>query len=213
MFADPQTLSTVIRDGNWDAVTNSVHWHNAPAGFPVPVSLYLSAKPAFFGGNPWPWVDGTTGRVAVLPAKARYDSGTPNAPVPGSPVAALYYTLSPCRVVDTRNPAGSLGGPSLQPSATRTFDVAASACGVPAAALAVSVNLTVTNTAAAGHLTVDRGDAVPLPFVSTINFSAGQTRANNAFVSLASDGSGTIEVLSATGGIVDFILDVNGYFR
>ena len=211
MFADPQTLSTVIRDGNWDAVTNSVHWHNTPAGFTVPASLYLSAKPAFFGGSPWPWVDGTTGHVATLPAKARYDAGTPNAP--SSAGALLFYTLPPCRVVDTRSPAGPLGGPSLQPSATRTFDVAASACGVPAAALAVSVNLTVTNAAASGYLTLDRGDAAPLPLVSTINFPAGRTRANNAFVSLASDGSGTIAVFSATGGTVDFILDVNGYFR
>jgi hypothetical protein len=30
---------------------------------------------------------------------------------------------------------------------------------------------------------------------------------------LASDGSGTINVLAGTGGTVDFILDVNGFFR
>jgi len=78
MFADPQTLATVIRDGNYDFVTNSVHWHTTPAGFAIPASLYLTAKPAFFGTNPWPWVDGATGTVGVLPAKARYDAGNPN---------------------------------------------------------------------------------------------------------------------------------------
>src|SRR5262249_28508128 len=34
--------------------------------------------PAFFGSNTWPWVDPTTGTIATLPAKARYDAGTPN---------------------------------------------------------------------------------------------------------------------------------------
>jgi hypothetical protein len=89
MFADPQTLSTVIRDGNYDYVTNSVRWHNTPAGFAVPASMYLTAKPAFFGSNSWPWVDASTGTVGTLPAKARYDAGTPNAPSPTSNAPAM----------------------------------------------------------------------------------------------------------------------------
>jgi hypothetical protein len=77
-YADPQTLTTVIRDGNFDFVTNSQKWHSTPAGFTIPDSLYLSAKPAFFGHNPWPWVNPTNGQTYRLPAKARYDAGTPN---------------------------------------------------------------------------------------------------------------------------------------
>ncbi len=86
MYADPLTLSTVIRDGNWDYLTNSVHWHNTPGGFTIPNSLYLAAKPAFFGSYTWPWVDpiGST-KLYTLPAKARYDAGTPFAPPPGGP--------------------------------------------------------------------------------------------------------------------------------
>jgi hypothetical protein len=80
MYADPMTLSTVIRDGNYDYATSSVHWHNTPGGFTIPDSLYLKSKPAFFGSNPWPWVDPLAGKTYVLPAKARYDAGTPNAP-------------------------------------------------------------------------------------------------------------------------------------
>jgi len=121
--------------------------------------------------------------------------------------------VRPCRVLDTRNPAGPLGGPSLQPSATRTFNIAASACGIPATAVAMSVNVTVTNAKASGYLTLDRGDAASLPQTGTIYFSANKTRANNALVRLASDGSGTIKVLDATGGTVDLIVDVNGYFK
>ena len=136
-----------------------------------------------------------------------------NATVTVAGSAALFYTLPPCRVLDTRNPTGPLAGPSLQPGATRTFDVAASLCGIPVTAKAISVNLAVTGPVGPGYLTLYPGDAVQVPLASTINFSANQTRANNAVLPLASDGSGTINVLAGTGGTVDFILDVNGYFE
>ena len=48
----------------------------------LPDSLYLTQKPAFFGSNPWPWVDPTTGTVYTLPAKARFEAGTPVPPSP-----------------------------------------------------------------------------------------------------------------------------------
>ena len=78
MFPDPKVLSTVIRDGNYDFLTNSQRWHTTPAGFAIPTSMYLTSKPAFFGTNPWPWVNPATGALTALPAKARYDAGTPN---------------------------------------------------------------------------------------------------------------------------------------
>jgi hypothetical protein len=77
MHPDPKVLITVIRDGNFDFLTNSQRWHNTPVGFVLPNSLYLTAKPAFFGNNPWPWVDPSNGTLATLPAKARYDAGQP----------------------------------------------------------------------------------------------------------------------------------------
>jgi hypothetical protein len=78
MYADPQVLNTVIRGGNFDYLTNTVHWESL-AQQTLPSSLYLTAAPAFFGPNPWPWVDplGST-MLNVLPAKLRYDAGTPN---------------------------------------------------------------------------------------------------------------------------------------
>jgi hypothetical protein len=70
---DANVQATVLRDGNFDYVTNEVHWHNS-APLPLRASLYLTSKPAFFGANPWPWVDalGAT-KLAVLPARARFD--------------------------------------------------------------------------------------------------------------------------------------------
>jgi hypothetical protein len=76
MYPDPKTLSTVIRDGNYDFLTNSQKWHNTPGGFAIPNSLYLKTKPSFFGNSPWPWVNPTNGSLATLRAKARFDNGT-----------------------------------------------------------------------------------------------------------------------------------------
>jgi len=74
---DPQVASTVIREGNFDYVTNEVRWDTAAQT--IPNSLYLTSKPAFFGNTPWPWVDPTGNpRLYTLPARVRYDAATPN---------------------------------------------------------------------------------------------------------------------------------------
>lgn len=75
---DPTVEKTVIRDGNWDWFLSKQTWLDSPAAT-LPNSLYLSCKPQFMGPNTWPWVDPTTGATHTLPAKARYDAGTPNA--------------------------------------------------------------------------------------------------------------------------------------
>jgi subtilisin family serine protease len=125
------------------------------------------------------------------------------------PSATSFYTLTPCRVLDTRDPTGALGGPALPAGAQRIFALAGPKCAVPATAKALSVNVTVTEPAAQGNVRVfPAGVAVPL--VSTINFVAGQTRANNAVVPL---GSGSVTVLNSSVGSVHFIVDVNGYFE
>jgi hypothetical protein len=121
-----------------------------------------------------------------------------------------FYTLTPCRLVDTRTAAGPLGGPALQPGATRTF-VVTGVCGVPASAKALSVSMTITQPAAPGYLRLLPGDQAILPAVSSVNYDLGQTRANNAILRLAFDGSGRLQVFSASG--THFILDVNGYFQ
>jgi hypothetical protein len=77
--ADPKVLGTILREGNFDYLTSQVRWDTAAK--PLPPSLYLRAKPAFFGSLPWPWVDPTgTTKLHTLPAKARYDSGAAASP-------------------------------------------------------------------------------------------------------------------------------------
>jgi hypothetical protein len=69
------TYANLLRVGNWDNIRRRID--TVPSGR-LPPSLYLTAKPAFFGTRPWPWVDpsGTT-RVHELPAKYRFDCGIP----------------------------------------------------------------------------------------------------------------------------------------
>lgn len=72
---DPKVLSTILRGGNFDYLTNSVRWENVSQQA-LPNSLYLNSKPFFFGNNTWPWVDpiGNT-KLYTLPAKYCYEQG------------------------------------------------------------------------------------------------------------------------------------------
>jgi uncharacterized repeat protein (TIGR02543 family) len=123
-----------------------------------------------------------------------------------------FYTLAPCRVVDTRNPTGPLGGPILAGNGAERSFVVSGTCGVPADARAISVNVTVTMPTDFGLLRLFPGDLSPT-LASTINFAAGQTRANNAIVALADDGSGSIRVKADGPAEVHLLLDINGYFK
>lgn len=78
---DAKVKATTLRHGNFDYVTNSVSWDPSVPNRTLPDSLYLPGRPAFFDagrGYKWPWTDplGET-KVHTLPAKARYDAGTP----------------------------------------------------------------------------------------------------------------------------------------
>ena len=86
-------------------------------------------------------------------------------------------------------------------------------CGVPASARSVSVNVTITQPTADGHLTAFASGA-SLPQTSLINFRAGQTRANNAILALGALGDATVFCgIPSPSGAVHVILDVNGYYQ
>jgi hypothetical protein len=52
----------------------------------------------------------------------------------------------------------------------------------------------------------------PTPSTSNVNFSAGQTRANNAMLGLAT-GQVDARATVAGGGTVHLVLDVSGYYE
>ena len=125
---------------------------------------------------------------------------------PGTGGLSLY-TLTPCRVVDTRSANGLFGSPSMTANTTRSFPIPSSSCGAPSNALAYSLNVTVVPAATLGYLTI-WPTSVAQPYVSTLNSPLGQVVANAAIVPAGSAGAVSIYVTDTT----DLILDINGYF-
>lgn len=122
--------------------------------------------------------------------------------------AGGFYPLPPCRIVDTRGPAGPWGRPRLQAGEIRVFEVAGR-CGIPPDAIALALNVTVFNPDSAGFVNLFETGA-PRPDTYTVGFTAGQVRANNAIAGL----TGHPRSLAVhSGAATDLILDVFGYFK
>lgn len=122
---------------------------------------------------------------------------------------ADFFSVPPCRVLDTRNAVGAFGGPSLGAGGTRSFTLAGQ-CGISTSAVAVSVNLTVVAAGSAGYLAL-YGSGDPRPETSAVSFAAGATRANNGVVRLG-QGGGIVLYGGLASGATDLLIDVNGYF-
>src|SRR5204862_8299578 len=116
----------------------------------------------------------------------------------------LFYTLTPCRVVDTRNPPGPFGGPAL--NGQRDFNVLAGPCTVPATTKAYSLNATVVPQGALNFLTL-WPVGQPQPNASTLNAPDASIVSNAAIVPTS---TGAISAFSTS--TTDLILDLNGYF-
>jgi len=120
-----------------------------------------------------------------------------------------YSTLIPCRLFDSRQPPA---GPAPLASAVTVILHPAGACGIPLTARALTLNLTVTGATGGGHVILFPGGTA-VPGTSTINFTAGATRANNATLALGNDGSLAVRPSVSGSGTVHVILDVTGYFE
>jgi hypothetical protein len=121
--------------------------------------------------------------------------------------ALQFIPVTPCRIADTRNATGAFGGPEPAAGSTRTFNIPQSACGIPATAVAYSLNVTVVPVQSLGYLTIwPAGQAQPT--VSTLNSLDGRVKANAAITPAGTNGGVSIYVTDAT----QVILDIDGYF-
>jgi len=128
-----------------------------------------------------------------------------------------FFPLTPCRVIDTRNPAGPTGGPALAANASRSFPVLGN-CAVPTDAKAVAFNITVTQPTDFGDLRVyPQGTAEPL--ASVINWVTSDFAvANGAIIPVTGPPATThitvkCDMPPASTGTVHLIVDVTGYFK
>lgn len=121
--------------------------------------------------------------------------------------AIPFFTVTPCRVLDTRFAPSLFGGPVMTAGSTRTVAIPQSACGVPAAAQAYSLNITVVPRGPLSYLSVFPTGAGQ-PLVSTLNAFDGGVVSNAAIVPAGSNGTVDVFVTNLT----DVIVDINGYF-
>jgi hypothetical protein len=127
--------------------------------------------------------------------------------------AMLYTPVTPCRLIDTRNSPGALGGPSLAADTQRTFSVAGQ-CGLPdlSGGGVLSVNVTAVPKGGLGYLTV-WGTTVSqnnAPATSTLNSTTGTVVANAAFLTINPSTNTSISAIANND--TDLVVDVTGYF-
>ncbi len=122
--------------------------------------------------------------------------------------ALAFYPLSPCRVADTRNPPGDLGGPYLKAEEPRDFPVLeAGNCNVPNTAAAYSLNFTAVPRGSLDYLTV-WPTGQEQPYVSTLNAPTGAVTANAAIVPAGTEG----KISTYAHNDTDLVIDIDGYF-
>jgi hypothetical protein len=139
-----------------------------------------------------------------------FGPATPMVTVAVTGVGLSAYSVPPCRVVDTRNPAGPYGGPALSTNVPRLFSMRG-LCSVPSTAKGVMINAAVIQPGADGFLQIYSPD-LPLPATSSLNYRVGRVRSNNVITTL--DSSGQIAVFpNQAGGAVHVVLDITGYLQ
>ena len=132
----------------------------------------------------------------------------PAPPSSGGSVGSTYVPLTPARLLDTRFGTGL--SDKFTANTPRTFQVTGLG-GVPANAVAVTGNFTVTNQTAAGAAFLGPNSTAS-PATSTLNFPLGDTRANGVTLALSPSGQLSATYLYTVGATTDFIFDVTGYF-
>jgi hypothetical protein len=119
-----------------------------------------------------------------------------------TPPGGVYFTIAPCRLIDTRNTSRMTNGTPLTVQATGQ-------CGIPAGASAIAFDPVAINPSGDGFFQFYPG-ATP-PISSAINFKTGKNRASSAIVQLDAAGALTARAIVAGGGSVDLVMDVFGY--
>jgi hypothetical protein len=154
--------------------------------------------------------NGTCAPASWCTAGTGYDGptglGTPNGV--SAFLASYYQPITPTRFMDTRTGTGGFTGPL---GAHSTVELAiAGQHGIPAANVtAVALNLTVTAQSSNGFITA-WADGTPRPTANDLDYSPGQNIASLEIVPVGADG--IIDFYNASGGTVQLLADVSGYF-
>ena len=173
-----------------------------PTGQSKPLAASLNASTNTVTANAAIVPAGNNGSVDVFASAATdlvIDMNGYFAP-PASGGLSLY-NVAPCRVLDTREPAGA-------PAVDGVLDiqVATPTCGIPTAAPAYVVSVTVVPVGILGYLTLwPRGTTQP--FVASLNAADGAITSNMAIVPAT---NGWISAFFTSPS--HLVVDITGYF-
>jgi hypothetical protein len=138
-----------------------------------------------------------------------------------------FTPVAPCRIVDTRGPAGPTGGPKMTANQTRDFPILG-ACTLPGTAVAVVFNVTIVAPLPGPGETLDKANGdlrmypagTAVPNASILNWAGGDgATANGAIIPMgvSSPAGNHVSVRNdmpfTTTGTVHVIIDTNGYFQ
>jgi len=120
-----------------------------------------------------------------------------------------FTAAGPARLLDTRAAEGVTTRTPVAANGTVSLQVAGRD-GLPASGVtAVVLNVTATDTKTTGFASVYPEGSTP-PNASSLNWTAKDTIANHVLVPVGADGK--VDLVNHSGGTVDFVADVFGYF-
>ena len=133
---------------------------------------------------------------------------------PADAAGSGFTAITPKRLIDSREGLGVARG-LVRPSSPVTLKVVGAGVQridgsnsvIPANAVAAAINVTAVTPSGPGYITV-WPCGVPRPVVSTVNFNAGDIRANGAIAPLGADGTLCFYSHAST----DLVVDVVGWF-
>ena len=174
-----------------------------PAGQHQPVVSTLNDLTGTVVANAAIVPAGSQNQTAVLASNATdvvIDVNGYFAPASSASNPLSLYTLTPCRILDTRETNGSFDG-------TLPVAVVGSQCGMPPSTQAFVLNATVVPDESLGYLSL-WPEGLTQPTVSTLNALDGAVTSNMAIV--PSGGQGAINAFASND--TELILDISSYF-
>ena len=122
----------------------------------------------------------------------------------------VFHPVTLTRILDTRNGTGRGGViASVKPNSALVLKVEGAGPLPASGVAAVTLNLTLTNPTGSGNISA-YADGSTRPSTSNLNFSAGQTVANQVIARVGADGA--VDLYNQGTGTVDLIADVAGYY-
>jgi hypothetical protein len=154
-----------------------------------------------------PHTYGQLGRHTITVTVADADNDTVANSIAGTTAGSDFTAYGPARLLDTRNGTGAPQAKVQPRSAVRVW--VGGNHSIPGGVTAAVLNVTVTDAAAGGFITA-YADGGARPTTSNVNFSAGQTVPNQVIAPVGPNGY--VDLYNNSGGTVDLIADIAGYF-